>query len=126
MPPLIKKPPKPVDEKQALILTCRRGKRIDRNGMPMLVENDSYNRDRFMSQMQSIRFDVSKESLNNTAPGQSQAALQPSAVSAKKKSISASQAPAPRKPLEFKGSKWMKKVDELIEQFDAREKESQA
>ena len=41
----------------------------------------------------------------------------------KEKSIrSVSQAPATanRKPLEFKGSKWMKKVDELIQQFDER------
>ena len=71
MPPLIKKPPKPVDEKQALILACRRGRLIDRNGMPMLVENDSAHRDRFMAQMQTIRFDVSKESLSSTLPGQS-------------------------------------------------------
>ena len=49
VPQLPKKPPKPVDEKEALILCCRRNKLIDKNGMPMLVENDSYNRDKFMA-----------------------------------------------------------------------------
>ena len=35
VPALPKKPPKPVDEKQALILSCRRNKLIDKNGVLM-------------------------------------------------------------------------------------------
>ena len=76
-----------------------------------------------MAQMQQINFGVTNISASplNESAQQSQIQFQTNII--KEKAVrSVSQAPATvnRKPLEFKGSKWMKKVDELIQQFDER------
>ena len=54
VPPIIKKAPKPVtDSLRALHMACRRGVPIDQNGMPFLVERDTFNRDKYMAYIQN-------------------------------------------------------------------------
>ena len=54
VPPIVKKAPKPVtDSLKALHLTCRRGKTIDKNGMPFLVEHDPCSKDKYLSYLKS-------------------------------------------------------------------------
>ena len=61
VPPIIKKPPKPItDSLKALHMSCRRGIPIDKNGMPFLVEKDPQN-EKYMAYLQK------KVMLNNNS-----------------------------------------------------------
>ena len=108
---------------------CRRGKPIDKNGMPILVEKDPNNRDKYLEQLQSKLKSVHQNSTTSFISSVNKLSMRDlskpagngrksSLASLTQKTTSSRKRITSHSPLKIRGKEWLHKVDDLISKFD--------